>query len=228
MKRNNIILLSLAVVSLLLFAAIATNYDSSFISSMDEWINEFLFVSNKAFISFMSGVSFFASSEILMLLTIILMAIFFFKYKDIWLTLLLAIVVGGGVVLNLALKFIFQRGRPDDISNLEIFGYSFEWVSYSFPSGHSMRAFLFYGFVVYLVLRFIRTPSIRYITTLLFVIVILLIGVSRIVLDAHFPSDIIAAYFISLSWLSFCLLMSRIIYKQIRNKATRSQGNPIN
>lgn len=218
MKRNNVILLSIAVVSLLLFAVIATNYDSNFIVSMDEWINDSLFVSNEAFISFMSGVSFFASSEILMLLTIILMARFFFKYKDIWMTLLLAIVVGGGVILNLVLKFIFQRGRPDDISNLEIFGYSFEWVSYSFPSGHSMRAFLFYGLVIYLVLRFIRRPSIRYIATFLFVLLILLIGVSRIVLDAHFPSDIIAAYLVSLFWIIFGILIYKFSFRKNRRR----------
>jgi undecaprenyl-diphosphatase len=85
----------------------------------------------------------------------------------------------GGVFLNIILKTMYQRSRPMEMESLEVLGISIESVAYSFPSGHAMRAFIFYGLIMYW---------------------FLFIGGSRIYLSAHYPTDVLAGYAISLAW----------------------------
>jgi undecaprenyl-diphosphatase len=100
----------------------------------------------------------------------------------------------GSTLLNVLLKYIFQRTRPD--INQIVFEEGF-----SFPSGHSMAAFSLYGILTFLLWRHLKTRVGR--GTLLTVngLMIFLIGYSRIYLGVHYPSDVIAAYAASGFWL---------------------------
>lgn len=107
---------------------------------------------------------------------------------------LLIITMIGSTLLNVLLKYFFQRARPD--INQIVFEEGF-----SFPSGHSMAAFSLYGILTFLLWRHIDTRIGR--GTLLSVnsLMILLIGLSRIYLGVHYPSDVIGAYTASGFWL---------------------------
>ena len=132
------------------------------------------------------------------IVVILCLFIIFFLYKVLHhrLELLLFIgVVVGSPILNLLLKEIFQRARPDLHRLIEIGGYSF-------PSGHAMNAFTVYGILTFLLWRHIFNRSGRTMLLLFSSIFIIMIGVSRIYLGVHYPSDIIGGYFASGFWLA--------------------------
>ncbi len=89
---------------------------------------------------------------------------------------------------NAILKHALHRARPHTIyaGNMEIH-------SYSFPSGHAYGSTVFYGLLAYL--AFTRLPHPWNITTsALLILLIILVGISRVYLGAHFPSDVIAGW----------------------------------
>lgn len=117
----------------------------------------------------------------------------------IW-TLTLTVAVFGSMLLNFLLKNLFLRPRPhfnDPILTL---------TSYSFPSGHTMMATVFYGTLCALAVSRARDWRCRALAIFGAAILISLVGFSRIYLGAHFLSDVLAAIAEGLAWLAFCLI----------------------
>lgn len=88
---------------------------------------------------------------------------------------------------NQLLKALFARERPPGIALIEVDGYSF-------PSGNAMIAVAFYGFAGYLFWSSAKSPATRRVVCIITVLLVLLIGISRIYLGIHYPSDIAAGY----------------------------------
>ncbi|WP_336970933.1 phosphatase PAP2 family protein [Sphingobium aromaticiconvertens] len=107
-----------------------------------------------------------------------------------WDALWLTATVLGGTLLNLALKQLFAAPRPDLLPHLDIVH------SYSFPSGHAAGNLIFFGAIAMLG----RRRAGWAIATLC----IALIGVSRIWLGVHWPSDVTAGWVEGVGWLLFC------------------------
>jgi len=112
---------------------------------------------------------------------------------------LLVIAVGGGELLNLALKAFFARQRPSFSDPL------LTLTTYSFPSGHAMASMIFYGLLVYLIVK--RTLSWRMCVFVVITgaVLILLIGFSRMYLGLHYLSDVLGGYAAGLVWLAFTI-----------------------
>jgi undecaprenyl-diphosphatase len=66
--------------------------------------------------------------------------------------------------------------------------------SYSYPSGHALMSIVFYGFLLELALRYVRTPALRVALTAACILLVLGIGVSRVYLGFHWPNDVIGGY----------------------------------
>lgn len=135
----------------------------------------------------MKIITFLGSALSIILLTVLLIIVV--KGKRNKILILINVIVT--TLLNQLLKNVFQRGRPFD-SIIEESGYSF-------PSGHSMVSMAFYGFLIYLVYK----SNIKYkglIVGLLSVLIVL-IGISRIYLGVHYPTDVIGGFTLSLSYL---------------------------
>ncbi len=107
-------------------------------------------------------------------------------------------------VSNLILKRFIDRARPG-IEHLV----SVETLSY--PSGHAMSAMAFYGFVIYLFYRFKMNIFLKTGIMLLLFLLIVSIGISRIYLGVHFPSDIAGGFIAGFIWVIFCILMFDLI-----------------
>ncbi|HUD94024.1 phosphatase PAP2 family protein [Sphingobium sp.] len=102
----------------------------------------------------------------------------------------LLLVVIGGTLLNLALKQIFAAPRPDLLPHLDVVH------TYSFPSGHSAGNMIFFGALAMLAGRRGGYWAAA--------VVIALIGVSRVWLGVHWPSDVTAGWIEGLGWLALC------------------------
>lgn len=114
--------------------------------------------------------------------------------------LTLALAVGGGMLLNEGLKFLYRRARPvldDPLVMLH---------SFSFPSGHTAGATLFYGVLAAYLVYFTRTPRQRVAVIATAVALVALVGLSRVYLGAHYASDVVAAACSSAVWLIVCLV----------------------
>lgn len=96
--------------------------------------------------------------------------------------------------LNFILKEILQRPRPTEYRIIDEKGYSF-------PSGHSMVSMAFYGFIIYLVCKYIKNKYLKIGLIAFLSILIALIGISRIYLGVHYTSDVAAGFLISISYL---------------------------
>ncbi|MGE7904966.1 phosphatase PAP2 family protein [Peribacillus sp. NPDC094092] len=132
---------------------------------------------------------------------ILSLVILFFLYRvlkhRLELILFTAVMVGSPL-LNLMVKLFFQRARPDLHRLIEIGGYSF-------PSGHAMNAFSLYGILTFLLWRHIRAGWARSLLILFSMMMILSIGISRIYLGVHYPSDIIAGYLAGGCWIAISI-----------------------
>lgn len=105
---------------------------------------------------------------------------------------------------NTILKRFIDRARPS-VEHLV----SVETLSY--PSGHAMSAIAFYGFLIYLFYRFQMNIVLKATCISTLVFLILSIGVSRIYLGVHYPSDIAGGYIAGLIWVVFCILIFNLI-----------------
>ncbi|MEN6670370.1 phosphatase PAP2 family protein [Psychrobacter sp. B38] len=105
----------------------------------------------------------------------------------------------GSTTFTFLSKMIFQRARPIDILLMEH--------TYSFPSGHATISIALYGFLAYMAIRFSQS-FIRQVRILsLTILLCLLIGLSRIVLNEHYLSDVMGGFLVGTLWLIIAISM---------------------
>ena len=134
---------------------------------------------------------------IVLWMLVIVASLFLWQTRHQWSVALLFIGVIGGSFLNEALKVAFGRARPGAVEHLDAVS------SLSFPSGHAMVSLITYGSVAYLVARLEPTPRLRTTTWVVAAIIVFAIGISRMYLGVHYPSDVIAGFLAGLAWLAF-------------------------
>lgn len=100
----------------------------------------------------------------------------------------------GAVLLNTALKLSFRRTRPVPFFDTPLPG------TYSFPSGHALWSFCFYGALAAIITARIQSRIVRVVIWAVAALLVLLIGLSRIYLGVHHPSDVLAGYAAALVW----------------------------
>lgn len=139
---------------------------------------------------------------LIILLVIILLRVFVLKnwkyISQIIITLALA------SISNVILKRFISRARPD-IEHLVVVK------TLSYPSGHAMSAMAFYGFLAYLIYTSNMNKGLKFLLIALSYLLIFSIGLSRIYLGVHFPSDILGGFIAGMMWAFFCILIFNLI-----------------
>ncbi len=138
----------------------------------------------------MKVITFFGSAYFILSLTFLLITVI--KNKKIVLLIITNLILITS--MNIILKNIVQRPRPEGYRLVEESGYSF-------PSGHSMVSVAFYGFLIYLILAKFKNKTLKIALSVLLGILVLLIAFSRIYLGVHYATDVLAGGLLSISYL---------------------------
>lgn len=115
--------------------------------------------------------------------------------------------IAGGQVLSSLLKLGIDRPRPDLVAPLA------EVYTMSFPSGHAMLAAVTYLTLGALVARAQPTRRLRIYVLSMAVFATVLVGVSRIYLGVHWPSDVLAGWCAGAAWAMLCWLAARYLWR---------------
>ena len=100
-------------------------------------------------------------------------------------------------IFNFILKNIFERPRPEILRLGKATGYSF-------PSGHAMAGICFYLFLAFMISLECKKKSQKIIAYSIAIFFIVSIGISRIYLGVHYPSDVLAGYTFGAAWFLCC------------------------
>lgn len=171
-----------------------TNFDNKVITYVQSYVNPKL-------TSIIGVLTEIGSVKIVVIFVFVLGAILFFK-KRIALSIFVIGASTAGGVFNLLLKSIIQRERPDILRIVEASGYSF-------PSGHSMGSIIFYGSLAFVIIYFSKSKLTKLLTIVVTTLLVLFIGVSRIYLGVHYPTDVVAGFAFGSAWLLICITTFR-------------------
>ena len=179
---------------------------------LDKQLNAwFLSLHNAAADKIFLSVTLFGEAMFVIILAVIISALLWRWRKKWQIFALWVVVVGSGVCIQIA-KLFFHRARPSGALIVEN--------SASFPSGHATIAIAFYGFLAYLVLRQINQAHFlqkmclikkyRALILEVSIIIILVIGFSRLYLGVHYLSDVLAGYLVGAVWLAIGIKIDKL------------------
>jgi undecaprenyl-diphosphatase len=141
---------------------------------------------------------------------VLLFSYFIYK-KNKWIAIRVATISIGGVGLMSLIKSLIHRHRPADPMVAGV-------TNFSFPSGHAFMSVAFYGLLIWLAATSIKNRWLKRIVVTFFILLISLIGFTRIYLRMHFTTDVMAGFCISTIWLIAVLAIIEKI--QARSAAT--------
>lgn len=148
--------------------------------------------------------TFLGTHTFLIPMNFLLIGYFLFIKRHRWYSITVPVVSLGGVSLMFILKNLFGRPRPEDPLLRTVSGLSF-------PSGHALISVAFYGLLIYLVWHNISNKIVRWILILMLLVLILIIGLSRIYLRVHYASDVLAGFAMGIIWLVLSIWVVRRI-----------------
>lgn len=151
-------------------------------------------------------------ARVVVYMVVLVASAFLWQSRHHYSAALLWVAVLGSGLINTVLKLAFNRPRPD------VFPWRTQHVGLaSFPSGHAMTSIVVYGTLAFLIARLAPTPLLKRLTWALAVVVIVLVGLSRLYLGVHYPSDVLAGFVIGGAWAITCALgMEAVRYFRTR------------
>jgi undecaprenyl-diphosphatase len=203
LEKRLLISLFLACLSVIGFVWIAHDIGNHHIARFDTLITAWVQSFNSPVLTFiMKTFTFIGSAPMVIIITIVVFLLLLLVFKFQSEARLFIIVVIGAELLDFLLKNLYRRTRP----TIQHLVYA---TGYSFPSGHSMSAMALYGIVAYILWRHIPVLIGRLLLIVFATLMIMAIGISRIYLGVHFPSDVLGAFLVSGVWLLLSIEVHR-------------------
>ncbi|MGC2697662.1 MAG: phosphatase PAP2 family protein [Candidatus Angelobacter sp.] len=197
-----IVSLAVAILSLFLFAwlgeEILEGATLHFDAAIRSWVHQF---ASSGMTRAMNAISLLGYNVLIVELVIafVVFARLRWRRAAVW----LAVAMVGALLLDLALKYAYHRPRPT-----AFFGSAPH--SYSFPSGHALCSLCFYGVLAGLLSARIKSRPWRILLWTIAVLLIIAIGLSRIYLGVHYPSDVLAGYLAATVWVGTVIVLDHV------------------
>ena len=156
---------------------------------------------------------------VLALLTIVVAALLWLLGRRSY-TMLLILSVGGAALMTPVLKGLFDRPRPQ----------LFEWrahyapTSLAYPSGHATMSMVTFITIAFIIHRLSTSRSVSLLSAAFAAFVIGLIGLSRLYLGVHYPSDVIAGYVVGFAWATFCAVIIEAMQNHTLQRAAAARA----
>lgn len=185
--------------------------------NFDTAISQFVYsIRTPALTTIMTVITSFGDVILLIIATLLIIILNWKKHRREAIVFVVVLVMT--LIINVALKEVIARPRPaiDPLADLE---------SYSFPSGHSMSAFVFYALVARLIYHFTHKSELGFMLAFVSILLIFLVGLSRIYLGVHYLTDVVAG-FIGGFWVVItAILIERtlIFYRLFRERRTATK-----
>jgi undecaprenyl-diphosphatase len=172
----------------------AFTFDKSFLL----WLHQF---SHPTLDQIMLKITQLGNPNVVIIVTVITLILLVWKcyYQEAKFFLLTCL---GSGILTTSMKLFFAKSRP------QLWTHLISETSFSFPSGHALGSVVLYGFITYLLSNFY--PKFSQLIYFLGLIIVLLIGLSRLYLGVHWPTDIMAGYGVGFLWLMLCITLLKL------------------
>lgn len=201
------------------FIELTEDLSTKILASYDKGITEYIVsYRNPSLTSILTFITDVGDLTGYLVVSFLISAFFYWKFRN-WryiIELLSVLILAS--LSNVILKQIINRARPTEHTLMELH-------SLSYPSGHSMSAMAFYGFLIYLCYLFKMKTWIKVLLISILSVIILLIGISRIYLGVHYPSDVVGGFIAGAIWVIFCAVLFHII-DLLRKRKRKKEPTP--
>lgn len=201
MRKKKVLCVVVIGACLLGFAILLYLVVSAGAAAFDDPVREFLYgLRSSGLTAIMKIVTYMGNWQIITLLCIVLLAI-----KKTGKTYGIPVSAGAifVTVLNKIIKHVVERPRPADILHL------IEEGGFSFASGHSITSMCVYGMLIYLMRTNMQNRTAANILTVCLAIPMVFVGISRIYLGVHYPTDVLAGWLLGVAVITTYILFRR-------------------
>jgi undecaprenyl-diphosphatase len=196
-QRIVLFILSLSLICFLLIAFLRSSF-----SAVDADVNSWaVSIQSTGFTQIAKIIHYGFGTTALSIITLLIAVYLLYKrYRND--ALLLVGVMLGDFVIVAILKRLIHSARP--LNGI------LQETGFSFPSGHATAAVVFLGLLTYFMWQHFKSQNVRILSCVLFILLSLVVGFSRIYLNVHWLSDVVGAYSLGIFWLTFSIVAFRL------------------
>lgn len=206
-KRNDWLLAIIAVLSIAVFAVILSELRTGIFYGIDKATAVLFQSANFGFLTIIARVfDFIFDWKALLIITILMSAFLFYRDKKKRDATILSLFMLANIAFLLLFKYLVSRERP--LGSLIS-----ETVTTSFPSGHAAISVLFIGLMMYYSWNYFKNTRAKYLVVLGLPLMMFFVGLSRLYLNVHWFSDVIAGFALGAFWLFTAIFFERTFRK---------------
>lgn len=129
--------------------------------------------------------------------------------KPIWVKIFSVVNVGAVAVFCWVVKHIVERPRPEGVALIVETGFSF-------PSAHTMGSVVFYGFLIFLIWKYLKNKPLNITLSVIIPVLVLIIGYSRIYLGVHYFTDVLVGLVCGIAYLTVAIFVFELLENKVK------------